>query len=90
LPIPYFLDDCSEWELNDLVELIPYCDRSTWEQSRMNAYIMAQVNSKKKLEPKDIVSFKWDDNNGMEVEHQTSITNEDIERLKRLSERWER
>lgn len=89
LTIPYFLDECSEWELNDMIELIPYCDRNSWEQSRMNAYILAQVNSRKKLSPSDIVSFKWEDNNELE-EHITTITDEDIERLKNISKQWEK
>ena len=72
-----------------MIELIPYCDRNSWEQSRMNAYILAQVNSRKKLSPSDIVSFKWEDNYELE-EHITSITDEDIERLKNLSKQWEK
>lgn len=72
-----------------MIELIPYCDRNSWEQSRMNAYILAQVNSRKKLSPSDIVSFKWEDNNELE-EHITTITDEDIERLKNISKQWEK
>jgi hypothetical protein len=70
--------------------LIPYLERNQWEQTRVLAYILAQVNSKKKLSPSDIVSFKWDDNNGIEEEHITSISDSDIERLKKLSKKWEK
>lgn len=86
------MDDCSEWELNDLIDLVPYCDRSPWEQARLNAYVTAQVNSRKKLDMQDICKFKWEEiENDMFIqEHNYEITDEDIERLKQLSEsKWQ-
>nr|DAW29837.1 MAG TPA: hypothetical protein [Caudoviricetes sp.] len=29
------MEDCTEWELNDIVNNIPYVDRNLWETSRM-------------------------------------------------------
>lgn len=49
----------------------------SWEQTRMICYMVAQVNSRKKLKPSDVMSFKWD-----ETTTSTAISNEDITRLK--------
>jgi len=29
------MEECTEWELNDIVSNIPYVDRNIWETSRM-------------------------------------------------------
>lgn len=34
--------------------------RSAWEQSRLVAYVIAQVNSRKQMRPSDIVPLPWD------------------------------
>lgn len=85
------MNDCSEWEINDLIDLVPYCDRATWEQARLNAYVTAQVNSKKKLSQQDICKFKWEDTENLfDEEHITEITDDDILRLQKLSEQWQK
>lgn len=90
MDVPYFMDYCSEWEINDIVENIPYLDRNLWETSRLSTYMTAQVNSRKKLQLQDICKFKWEDKEVLEgnKEHITEISNSDIERLKKLSEQW--
>nr|DAD94583.1 MAG TPA: hypothetical protein [Siphoviridae sp. ctREU2] len=54
-------------------------NKDGWEQTRFLSYITAQINSSKKLKPTDILSFTWDK---PEDAGETSITNEDIQRLK--------
>lgn len=76
------MDDCHIWEINDIVDNIPYIDRNSWEQARLLAYIGAQVHSTKKLDIADIIQFKWDGPN----EKNTEISNNDIQRLKNKSE----
>lgn len=88
ISVPYFMDECTMWELNDIVENIPYLDRNIWESQRLNAFITAQVNTKKKLSMKDICEFKWEQTE-IEEEHNIEITNDEIERLKKLSMQWE-
>jgi hypothetical protein len=86
------MDECTEWELNDLVDLLPYNNRASWEQARLNAYVTAQVNSRKKLEMQDICKFKWEekDEDLFIQEHNYEISNEDIERLMNLSSsKWQ-
>mgnify|MGYP001009477014 CR=1 FL=1 len=70
----------TEWEINDIIESLPYLDRNLWETCRLNAYITAQVNSTKKLSMQDIIKFSWDteSNDKGSIE----ISNEDIKRLK--------
>ncbi len=80
------MDRCSLWELNDIVENIPYLDRTNWETARLNAYVVAQVNSKKHITQQDICKFKWEETKQtVKEEHNYDISNEDIERLKQLS-----
>lgn len=81
------MEECTEWELNDIVNNIPYVDRNIWETSRMQAYVTAQVNSRKKLDLQDICKFKWEEN--PKDKSETEISNEDIKRLKELSKQWE-
>lgn len=78
------MDECPMWELNDLIDLLPYLDRNTWEIGRMNAYITAQVNSTKKLQMKDFGQFKWEE----PTPQRQDISNSEIERLKKLSQQW--
>lgn len=72
------------YEVNDILECLQYTDRNLWETSRMNSYILAQVNSKKKLSPTDIIKFNWENN---EEAKEIEISNEDIKRLKEKSKR---
>ena len=58
---------------------------NSWEQCRFISYIIAQVNSTKKLKPTDILSFTWDKE---EDNKNTMITNEDIERLKNKAKQY--
>ncbi len=89
MDIEYFLDRCTEWELNDIVDNLPYLDRNLWESSRLNAYVTAQVNSKKKLTFQDICTFKWEETD-LQDKVQMDITEDDISRLKQLSKQWEK
>lgn len=81
------MEECTEWELNDIVNNIPYVDRNIWESSRMQAYVTAQVNSRKKLELSDICKFKWEEKSTDQSDME--ISNDDIQRLKQLSKQWE-
>lgn len=85
------MDEMTFWEINDLIENLPYMDRSAWEQARLNAYVVAQVNSKKKLTQQDILKFKWEDMSEMfkEENDNTPMTSEEIQRLKDLSQKLE-
>lgn len=81
----------SFYEVNDLMEGIDYVDRVSWEQTRVLGYLSMAPHCKK-LDMKKILPFKWDedDNNTSEEEKVTSISNEDIEKLKLESEKYEK
>lgn len=59
-------------------------NRNSWEQARIIAYITAQCNSSKKLKPTDIMQFTWDE----ETYGDTSISNDDIKRLKEKAKQF--
>lgn len=68
------------YEVQPLIKAMHLKNRDSWEQSRLIAYIIAQVNSSKKLNPTQIIKFAWDSND--DTTKETNISNEDIERLK--------
>jgi len=72
------MDIMQPYEVNFILDSIEYADKTSWEQTRLQMYIMAQVNSTKKLKPSDIMQFKWDNN---VVDKDTSISEEDKNRL---------
>ena len=83
------MDEMQTWEINDMIENIPYTDRALWETARVNAYVVAQVNSRKKLTQQDILKFKWEDmSNFMHEDHIIEMSNEDIKRLEELSKNF--
>ncbi len=59
---------------------LPYRDKEAWEQARLIAYVMAQVNSKDRITPQHIAEFPWDE------KKVTEVTQEDRERLKKRAE----
>lgn len=67
------------YEVEACIKGLENKNKASWEQCRFLSYIIAQVNSTKKLKPTDILSFTWDKEDDNK---NTMITNEDIERLK--------
>lgn len=73
-----------EWyEIHAALKYQYYAYKEEWEQSRLIAYVMAQVNSKKRLKLDDIVKFPWDENDKV-----NTISKEDIERLNKMSQKY--
>lgn len=79
------MDECTIWEINDIIDNLPYLDRNLWESSRLNGFITAQVNSKKKLKMQDICQFKWEEE---EEAKEQEISKVDVERLKKKSHEY--
>lgn len=73
-----------QYEIEVLFKHLYLINRESWEQTRLNAYIIAQVNSKKRLKLDDIIKFPWENTS----KHITSISNEDIERLKNKAKEY--
>lgn len=76
------------WEVNDILNNIEYLDRNSWEQTKINTFVLAQANSKKRIDKDTFMTFAWDKNN--DTEHNYEITNDEIKRLKKLSQRWQK
>ena len=72
------------YELEPLISNIHKRNKESWEQARLLAYITAQVNSTKKLKPSDIITFSWDE----DTTGDTSISNEDVQRLKNKAKQY--
>lgn len=64
--------------------------KDSWEQARLVAYIIARVNStKKSLKLSDILKFPWEDSDGnVKTESNTSVSNEELDRLKKKAENY--
>lgn len=68
------------YEAKSLLKYGYYKDKENWEQTRLLAYITAQVNSTKKLKINDILKFEWDEKQN---ENNTQIMDDtELNRLK--------
>ena len=81
----------SFYEVNDLMEGIDYVDRVSWEQTRLLGYLSMAPHCKK-LDIKKILPFRWDENDKDTSKDGkiTKIRNEEIEKLKKESEKYEK
>lgn len=86
IPPKYVLDEMEMYEVRALLDYEYYSHKDDWEQARLIAYLIAQVNSRKTLRLKDITEFYWEKERGEEGD--TSISREDIERLKNKAQAY--
>lgn len=54
------MNEMQYWEAEEMMKMYDYYNRPSWEQTRTQTYIIAQVNSTKEMKPSDIMHFKWD------------------------------
>lgn len=80
------MQNLQEWEAAELMNIIQFAHRNEWEQCRFQSYLMLQMNSKKKLKFRDIMSFAWDGNNGQDYE----ISNNDVKQLSEMAKMMEK
>ena len=85
-PPDYVLDKMEWYEINAAMKYNYYSSKSGWEQARLVAYMIAQVNSRRTLQMEDIVKFPWE--NEDDEQTKTSITKEEIEHLQREAEKY--
>lgn len=65
------MDECTDWELNNIIENIQWTDRNLWDTSRLNAYLLGKANFKGIRDIKDICKLPWDENVfGVEVDYE--------------------
>ncbi len=82
----YVLDKMQWYEINAAMKYQHYSIKDGWEQARLVAYMVAQVNSKHTLQMDEIVKFPWEDED--DEPSKTSITKEEIEQLKKEAEQY--
>jgi len=56
------LDEMKWYEIAAAMRYQDYGIRDGWEQARLIAYLIAQANSKERLEVDSIIKFPWDKN----------------------------
>lgn len=58
----------------------------------MISYVTAQVNSKRRLRPTDLISFAWESTNQEQAQQQQepTLTMEDVERIKKAAKEREK
>lgn len=92
MSVEYFLDECTLWEINNIVENIPYTDRNLWETQRFIGYAVAKANFKGIGGMTDFLPFPWEDKQTTTKEKpkpaDTSISNDDIARLRALAQKF--
>lgn len=79
-PPEYVLDRMEWYEINAAMKYQYYSIKEGWEQARLIAYMVAQVNSKRTLKMEEILQFPWEREDA--DKSSTSITKEEIEKLK--------
>lgn len=73
------------YEVNTILKQLQYRHKTSWEQTRFNSYINAQINNSKKIKLTDILTFSWDE---MKDKPQEEINVSDIKRLKEKAEAY--
>lgn len=81
----YFMTRMPIFEAMEYLASLEYRGRDNWEQARMIAYMVAQVNSKKVLKPSEIIKYIWDENKEPET-----VSAVDLERLKQKADYLEK
>ena len=56
----YVLDRMKFYEIEALIENLWMKNKESWEQTRVQAYISAQCQSTKKIDPQEMMSFPWE------------------------------
>ena len=82
----YVLDRMQWYEINAAMKYHYYSIKDGWEQARLIAYMIAQVNSKRTLKMDEIVKFPWEEKDDEPAK--TSITKEEIEQLERDAQEY--
>lgn len=73
------------YEVNTILKQLQYRNKTSWEQTRFNSYINAQINNSKKIKLTDILTFSWDE---MKDKPQEEINDSEIKRLKDKAEAY--
>jgi len=74
------------YELSIICNSLHLRTKENWEQARMMAYVTAQVNSKKRLKPTDIIKFAWEkQKENTNTKLVKPLTVSDVEQIKAMA-----
>ena len=79
------LDRIQTYEVEALIENMWMKSKESWEQARLQAYLTAQVNSTKRIDMTEFMTFPWEK---IETE-KIDDTKEDRETLMKEMKEWE-
>ena len=85
----YVMDQMEMYEVNCLMSHLYLASKDSWEQARLVGYIGAQTHSSKKMNITDIATFPWEEGY-KNKNHDTSMSNEDKQRLERKAKQLEK
>lgn len=54
------MDSLQEYEIEPIVQNIPFIEKGDWERTRFLAYCNLQKSSSKSISPKDLIAFPWE------------------------------
>lgn len=83
--VEYFMDSLQEYEIEPIVQNIPFIEKGDWERTRFLAYCNIQKSSTKKLKPTDLITFPWEKEESSTDQindNSEPLTKEEIQRLK--------
>lgn len=81
----YVLDRMDFYEMSALIDNMWMKSKESWEQARLQAYLTAQVNSTKKIDMTEFMTFPWEK---IETE-KIDDTKEERETLMKEMKEWE-
>ena len=81
----YVLDRIQTYEIEALIENMWMKSKESWEQARLQAYLTAQVNSTKKIDMTEFMTFPWEKMETDKIED----SKEEREALMREMKEWE-
>lgn len=81
----YVLDRIQTYEVEALIENMWMKSKESWEQARLQAYLTAQVNSTKKIDMSEFMTFPWEKVETDKIED----TKEEMEAVMKEMKEWE-
>lgn len=58
--VEYFMDSLQEYEIEPIVQNIPFIEKGDWERTRFLAYCNIQKSSSKRISLQDLITFPWE------------------------------
>lgn len=83
--VEYFMDSLQEYEIEPIVQNIPFIEKGDWERTRFLAFCNIQLNSSKRISPQDLITFPWEKEESSTDQINSNsepLSKEEIQRLK--------